>query len=114
MAATGEPPTEYFIVPRCPLRGSVADGCSWPGTEISAADLLAEKLPFNSVEREEFRCNSQRQVVADVVEKPGGRAAASREQGCFSRIFVLIGSGEAVFLGYFTQFHVRRAQYSRQ
>ena len=54
------------------------------------------------------------QQLADVVEKPGGRAAASREQGCFSRIFVLIGSGEAVFLGYFTQFHVRRAQYSRQ
>ena len=50
----------------------------WPGTEISAADLLAEKLPFNSVEREEFRCNSQRQVVADSTSTRGCPKAAAR------------------------------------
>lgn len=40
-------------------------GRLWPDTEISAVDLVAEYLPFNSVERKQSRCNNQRQVVAD-------------------------------------------------
>ena len=39
-------------------------GRFWPGTEISAVDLVAGYLPFSSVEREQSRCNNQRQVVA--------------------------------------------------
>ncbi|EMB9908942.1 hypothetical protein VAL12_006989 [Pseudomonas aeruginosa] len=39
-------------------------GWLWPDTEISAVDLVAEYLPFNSVERKQSRCNNQRQVVA--------------------------------------------------
>lgn len=40
-------------------------GWLWPDTEISAVDLVAEYLPFNSVERKQSRCNNQRQVVAE-------------------------------------------------
>lgn len=44
----------------------------WPGTEISAIDLLAEYLPFSSVEHEQGRRNSQRQVVAVNCLMPAG------------------------------------------
>ena len=51
---------------------------SWPGTEISAVDLVAGYLPFSSVEREQSRCNNQRQVVADSTSTRGCPKAAAR------------------------------------
>jgi len=45
--------------------GKQMTGWLWPDTEISAVDLVAEYLPFNSVERKQSRCNNQRQVVAE-------------------------------------------------
>ncbi len=47
--------------------GEKMGGWLWPGTEISAVDLVAGYLPFSSVEREQSRCNNQRQVVAGSV-----------------------------------------------
>jgi len=52
----------------------------WPGTEISAVDLVAGYLPFSSLEREQSRCNNQRQVVADWVSSPMAASEQSSSQ----------------------------------
>ena len=52
------------------------NGSLWPGTEISAVDLVAGYLPFSSLEREQSRCNNQRQVVAGNCLMPTERQCA--------------------------------------
>lgn len=47
----------------------VASACLWPGPEILVVKLLAENRPFAFAIREEFKCNSQRQLMAYCVEK---------------------------------------------
>jgi hypothetical protein len=86
-----------------------SDGCyvenrkvsTWPGTENSVANLLAEYLPFNSAERTKMRCNSQRQVVADCcysltkVNRERGKAANVFAKGITIRLPLIPADSDA-------------------